>query len=149
VRALLRYGCANAEATRSAPGKGWKLNRSKPACLLRHQSSCRRTVAFWRKCDAFLGQLATPAAPAPRARVTKQRMSKPRLEKETAAVDVPFRLNSDKQHEAGPPPLACLPLSRLGGFAEVGPQSVASLEDAGRVQLLLASAPDPHLDDVE
>jgi hypothetical protein len=32
-RPLVRYRCANAQARRSAPGKGWKLNRSKPALL--------------------------------------------------------------------------------------------------------------------
>jgi hypothetical protein len=51
MQALVRYRCANAQARRSAPGKGWKLNRSNPRCLLRHQSSCRRTVAIWRNCD--------------------------------------------------------------------------------------------------
>ncbi len=30
----MRYGVLNAEATRSAPGKGWKLNRSNPRSLL-------------------------------------------------------------------------------------------------------------------
>jgi hypothetical protein len=49
-QALVRYGVLNAEATRSAPGKGWKLNRGKPA-LLRHKGSSHRTVAIWRNCD--------------------------------------------------------------------------------------------------
>jgi hypothetical protein len=31
----VRYGVLNAEATRSAPGKGWKLNRSNPRSLLK------------------------------------------------------------------------------------------------------------------
>ncbi len=34
-QALVRYGVLNAEATRSAPGKGWKLNRSNPRSLLK------------------------------------------------------------------------------------------------------------------
>jgi hypothetical protein len=34
VQALVRYRCAHAEARRSAPGKGWKLNRSNPRSLL-------------------------------------------------------------------------------------------------------------------
>ncbi len=33
MQALVRYRCANAEATRSALGKDWKLNWSKPALL--------------------------------------------------------------------------------------------------------------------
>jgi hypothetical protein len=54
MQTLVRYWCANTEATRSAPGKGWKLNRGKPA-LLRHKGYSHRAVAIWRKGDMLDG----------------------------------------------------------------------------------------------
>jgi hypothetical protein len=55
-------GALTRRARRSAPGKGWTLNRSKPACLLRRRGSCRRTVALWRNCDSTLHRTGGGAA---------------------------------------------------------------------------------------
>jgi len=82
------YRCANAEARRSAPGKGWKLNRSKSACLLTDQKLCRTTVAFWRKCDTALPGSCRPQglSASSRARVTKGGRRARSLEKEGAGT---------------------------------------------------------------
>jgi hypothetical protein len=61
-------GLLDEQATRSAPERGWKLNRSKPARLAEAPELLSQDCRHLAKCDTFRGQLATRAPPAPRAR---------------------------------------------------------------------------------